>query len=256
MDRTRFHHRLELAAWARCATDGHMTDQKPFVFRFGDFEVREREFLLIKAREPVPLEPKAFRVLIFLLRNPGRLIKKDEILNAVWEDCSVSDNSLTRSIATIRRLLGDDSRNPRYIETLATVGYRFICKVEVSEVSEGAPEMPKSAPDQVANLRRIAALVLLTATLVLIVAGWFYSRSLRNARLTDNDIIVLSDFSNSTDEAVFDDTLKTALDVSLRQSPFLNLLSESDVANTLKLMTLPAGERLTPAVARELCQRT
>ena len=238
------------------ANGGIMTGQKTLVFRFGDFEVREQDFALTRAREPVPVEPKAFRVLLFLLRNPDRLIKKDEILNAVWEDCSVSDNSLTRSIATIRRLLGDDSRKPRYIETLATVGYRFICKVEVSEISDGASEIPKSVPDHAANLRKIAAIVVLTAALVLIVAGWLYIRSVRNRRLTDNDIIVLSDFSNSTGEVVFDDTLKTALDVSLRQSPFLNLLPESDVANTLKLMTLSAGERLTPAVARELCQRT
>jgi hypothetical protein len=139
---------------------------------------------------------------------------------------------------------------------MATVGYRFACKVEVSEVSEGDAEMPKSAAHHVANRTRTATLLLLTVALVLIVAGGFYGRSLRDRRLTDKDSIVLSDFSNSTDEAVFDDALKTALDVSLRQSPFLNLLPESDVANTLKPMTLPAGEKLTPAVARELCERT
>ena len=106
-----------------------MTDHKSFVFRFGEFEVKEREFLLIKAGLAVPVEPKAFRVLLFLLRNPGRLVKKDEILNAVWDDCSVSDNSLTRSIATLRRLLGDDPHEPRYIATVQTVGYRFLCEV-------------------------------------------------------------------------------------------------------------------------------
>jgi len=95
-----------------------VTDLKPFVFRFGEFEVREREFLLFRAGRAVPVEPKAYRVLLFLLQNHGRLVKKDEILNAVWDDCSVSDNSLTRSIATLRRLLGDDSREPHYIATV------------------------------------------------------------------------------------------------------------------------------------------
>jgi DNA-binding winged helix-turn-helix (wHTH) protein/Tol biopolymer transport system component len=108
-------------------------EHKFFVFRFGDFKVSEREFLLVKATEAVPVEPKAFRVLLFLLRNPGRLVSKDEILHAVWDDCSVSDNSLTRSIATLRRLLGDDAREPRYIATVQTVGYRVLCNVEVSE---------------------------------------------------------------------------------------------------------------------------
>ena len=66
---------------------------------------------------------------------------------------------------------------------------------------------------------------------------------------------MLADFANSTGDAVFDDTLKTALNVSLRQSPFLNVLSDSEVAKTFQLMTRPASTKLTPEVARELCQR-
>jgi tetratricopeptide (TPR) repeat protein len=73
--------------------------------------------------------------------------------------------------------------------------------------------------------------------------------------LTEKDTIVIADFSNSTGDAIFDDTLKTALNVSLRQSPFLNVLSDSQVAKTLQEMTRPAGTKLTPEVARELCQR-
>jgi eukaryotic-like serine/threonine-protein kinase len=74
-------------------------------------------------------------------------------------------------------------------------------------------------------------------------------------RLTDKDTIVLADFDNKTDDAIFDDTLKTALNVSLRQSPFLGVLSDEQVAETLKLMTRPADTKPTPAVTRELCQR-
>ena len=89
----------------------------------------------------------------------------------------------------------------------------------------------------------------------LLVAGGLYYRSHRTKRLTEKDTIVLADFANSTGDAVFDDTLKTALNVSLRQSPFLNVLSDSEVAKTLQLMTRPASTKLTPEVARELCQR-
>ena len=67
---------------------------------------------------------------------------------------------------------------------------------------------------------------------------------------------MLADFANTTGDAVFDDTLKTALNVSLRQSPFLNVLSDSKVAKTLKLMTRPPDTKLTPEVAHELCQRS
>jgi len=93
---------------------------------------------------------------------------------------------------------------------------------------------------------------------ILIVAlaagGWLYSSRSAHA-LTDKDTIVLADFANSTGDAVFDDTLKTALNVSLRQSPFLSVLSESEVTKTLQEMTRPVGTKLTPEVARELCQR-
>jgi len=103
--------------------------------------------------------------------------------------------------------------------------------------------------------------VLVPAAVILIavaIGGAFYfrSRSTKAATaLTEKDTIVLTDFANSTGDAVFDDTLKTALSVALNQSPFLNVLSENKVAATLKLMSRPAGTKLTPEVTRELCQR-
>ena len=69
-----------------------MIEHKCFVFTFADVEVREREFCIVKAGEVLPVEPKAFRVLLFLLRSPHRLITKDELLDAVWNDCAVSEN--------------------------------------------------------------------------------------------------------------------------------------------------------------------
>jgi len=114
-----------------------MTKSKSFVFRFGDVEVHEGEFSLTKAGEALPIEPKAFRVLLFLLHNPQKLITKEELLNAVWADAAVTESSLTRSIAKLRRALGDDVREPRYIATVATVGYRLVCEVAVSEDVQG-----------------------------------------------------------------------------------------------------------------------
>jgi DNA-binding winged helix-turn-helix (wHTH) protein/Tol biopolymer transport system component len=115
-----------------------------FVFRFDDVEVREREFSLVKAGKEVTVEPKAFRTLLVLLRNPEKLITKEELLNTVWGDIAVSDGSLTRCIWLLRRLLGDDVNEPRYIATVATVGYRFVCPVEV-EVEEDSPAIPDTA---------------------------------------------------------------------------------------------------------------
>ena len=92
--------------------------------------------------------------------------------------------------------------------------------------------------------------------LVALTAGALYLRSHRAKPLTDKDTVVLADFTNNTGDAVFDDTLRTALTVSLNQSPFLNVLPDSKVAETLKLMARPADTKLTPELARDLCQRS
>jgi len=90
----------------------------------------------------------------------------------------------------------------------------------------------------------------------LAIAGTFYFRMRQHARLlTEKDTIVLADFANSTGDVIFDDTLKTALAVAFRQSPFLNVLSDGEVAKTLKLMTRPADSKLTLDLTRELCLR-
>jgi tetratricopeptide (TPR) repeat protein len=89
------------------------------------------------------------------------------------------------------------------------------------------------------------------------VAGALHFRLGRTTtRPTDKDTIVLCDFDNKTGESVFDDTLKQGLSVQLEQSPFLALVSDRRVNDTLKLMGRPAGDRLTPEVTREVCQRT
>ena len=106
---------------------------------------------------------------------------------------------------------------------------------------------------RVTKLWKSAVPVLLVAFLV--GGGLYYRSRQQGKRLTEKDTIVLADFANSTGDAIFDDTLKTALSVSLRQSPFLNVLSDSEVAKTLQLMTRPTGTKLTPEVARELCLR-
>jgi eukaryotic-like serine/threonine-protein kinase len=103
------------------------------------------------------------------------------------------------------------------------------------------------------GMPRKAIISVALITVALGVGGYLYLH--RPPKLTDRDTIVLGDFSNSTGDPVFDDTLKTALTVSLRQSPFLNVLSDNKVAQTLKLMTRPSDTKLTSDVARELCQR-
>ena len=114
--------------------------------------------------------------------------------------------------------------------------------------------LPK-APARIAwhSVRRLVTLLAAVAIGALVVSGYFQIH--RRPKLTEKDTIVLADFANSTGDPVFDDTLKTALSVALRQSPFLNVLSDDKIGSSLQLMTRPADTKLTPDVARELCQR-
>jgi Tol biopolymer transport system component/DNA-binding winged helix-turn-helix (wHTH) protein len=168
---------------------GNPMEHRSWIFRFADVEVDERNFSVTKAGEALPVEPKVFKVLQFLLHNPSRVVTKDELLDAVWSGTSVSESSLTRSVATLRRLLGDDIHEPRYIGTVPTVGYRFICDVTViedgfpsastvDESRESAAE-PTSAVDQSPppeerhGPQGKRVLVVLAALILLSVAGWF-----------------------------------------------------------------------------------
>jgi eukaryotic-like serine/threonine-protein kinase len=92
------------------------------------------------------------------------------------------------------------------------------------------------------------------AALASLVAGYFYFQ--RTPTLTDKDTIVLADFSNTTGDPVFDGTLRQGLAIQLAQSPFLSLVSEMRIQQVLRLMGQPPDARLTPEIARELCQRT
>jgi eukaryotic-like serine/threonine-protein kinase len=113
------------------------------------------------------------------------------------------------------------------------------------------PRVKSRGPWRVKLAVTLVALTVIAAIITVIL----YYRAHRSAPLTDKDTIVLADFDNTTGDPVFDDTLKTALSVSLNQSPFLNVLSESAVNKTLKQMEKPSDTKLTPEVVRELCQR-
>jgi DNA-binding winged helix-turn-helix (wHTH) protein/Tol biopolymer transport system component len=170
-----------------------MMGSKSFVFRFDDVEVREGEFSLTKAGKVSTVEPKAFRALLFLLRNPQRLVSKEELIHWVWGDTAVGDGSLTRCIWLLRRLLGDDSNQPRYIETVATVGYRFIAKLEVTEDISGEaktlnePDRPSSAGTKVGDSKQLRAWALAVASVLafcLAAAIWYLHRPLQPPRIT------------------------------------------------------------------------
>jgi DNA-binding winged helix-turn-helix (wHTH) protein/Tol biopolymer transport system component len=126
---------------------------KSRIYRFDGVEIDAQNLRVTVGSEIRPLEPKSFRLLLFLVENPGRVLSKEEIMGVVWPDAFVSDNSLARAITQIRKALDDDPKAPRYIETVPSVGYRFLadCKGEERESSETPP-----APEPATPPRRIS----------------------------------------------------------------------------------------------------
>jgi Tol biopolymer transport system component/DNA-binding winged helix-turn-helix (wHTH) protein len=106
-------------------------------YRFDDVKVDVASFRVERAGQPVPLEPKAFDLLVLLIERQGQVVTKQEILDTVWRRTAVTDNALTRIVAHLRKALDDDARAARYIETVPTRGYRWLVPVERDE--GGAP---------------------------------------------------------------------------------------------------------------------
>ena len=117
------------------------------VYRFEEFEFDDANFRLSRDGVPVQMEPKALRLLLYLLENPNRLVRKQELLDYVWPEANVGENALARAVGLLRKALGEDTRVPRFIETVPTLGYRFIAPVTVAGAA--APAYPPADPPRV-----------------------------------------------------------------------------------------------------------
>jgi eukaryotic-like serine/threonine-protein kinase len=249
---------------ARQALPEALPSRRPI--RFGPFELDVVRGELRKRGVKVKLQDQPFQILQLLLEHSGEIVTRDELRNRIWPaDTFVDfDKGLYNAIKKLREALGDEPNFPRYIETVPKRGYRFIAalneSVQGTATAQPGPVLVtdskvaqevKPAPPRLYSWK-----ILVSAAVILVVGAGVWYWHVRLARkLTEKDTIVLADFANSTGDAIFDDTLKTALNISLRQSPFLNVLPDGEVAKTLQLMTLPSSTKLTPEVASELCQR-
>lgn len=157
-----------------------MMIERPLSYQFNNVRVDLQAFKVWREGAPLPLEPKAFEALVFLIEHRNRVVEKNELLDAVWKETFVTPNALTRVIAHLRRMLGDDAKEAKYIETVKTRGYRFIADVlveneEASEknlrisTEENRPLVWRRLPAR--TLTIICASLMLLLTIVL-VAKW------------------------------------------------------------------------------------
>ena len=226
------------------------------IYGFGPFRADSDKQALSRDGQPIALTPKAFQLLIALVRRSNQTVSKDELMQSVWPDTFVEETNLTRNIFALRKALGETEQN-RYIITVQGQGYRFAEEVHVVPEGELSLVAAMSSTVRVKIEERslwlrisVAAVVLLLVCAVTFRRFWPHTTF-----LSEKDTVVLVDFANATGDPVFDGTLRQGMAVQLEQSPFLRLISEQRIRRTLALMGQPDA-RLTGETAQEVCERT
>ena len=107
-----------------------MSSQDNQLYEFGPYVIDARSRILLKDGTTVRLTPKAFDTLLVLVRHASQVVEKEQLLKEVWPDIFVEEGSLSHNIHGLRKALGDDSSEPRYIETIPKRGYRFVAPVK------------------------------------------------------------------------------------------------------------------------------
>ena len=249
-----------------CDRLGRILELQTRFLRFGVFELDVRAGELRKHGIRIKLREQPIQVLVMLLEHPGEVVLREEIRNRLWPDNTVLefDHGINSAVQKLRNALGESGDNPRYIETVARRGYRFLgevqqpAEIESTPRAEPAPpgandpEPPTIAPRR--TLLKYTAAVAVAALALLAAGAWWRQRT--QARpLTDQDVLVLADFTNTTGDTVFDGALRQALSFELEQSSFLKIMDEEEVNQTLQLMERPGDQRITNEIAREICVR-
>jgi DNA-binding winged helix-turn-helix (wHTH) protein/tetratricopeptide (TPR) repeat protein len=243
-----------------------MTIAPKIVYAFGPYRLDPDKERLLRDGQPVPVTPKAFEVLLALVRRSREVVSKDELMRMVWPHTVVEEANLSQSIFMLRKALGDTSGMRHYIVTLPGCGYRFAEPVREITPDDDDGEPSRWQPPAAPVLDRAVvssprgrwryALVLGVALIALLVGASVLVRTYRPTTLAAADPVLVADFVNRTGDPVFDDTLRQGLAVQLQQSPLLSLISQDRIQQTLRMMDRPADVPLTPALAREICERT
>jgi DNA-binding winged helix-turn-helix (wHTH) protein/tetratricopeptide (TPR) repeat protein len=202
----------------------------------------------------LPIEPKAMDVLLCLAAHPGEVLAREQIRREVWQGTHVGEDALTYTISELRKALGDRAKDPQFIQTIPRRGYRLIAPVSrPADTPSGSEANHTEFPRDRIRWRTV---LLGTAGFLAVVTVAFSLWHLRGSpALTTSDSVILTDFANSTGDPVFDDALRQALAIHLKQSPFLNIFPEEQARETLPYMGRSPQEPLTKEVCREICQR-
>lgn len=230
----------------------------PNRIRFGLFELDLENHELRHAGIRCRLQPQPFKVLATLVSSANSVVTREQLRHELWGDDTFVDfeQGLNYCIRQIRTVLSDDAQSPHYIETIPRRGYRFIARVEDLGSDQQTEEKPE-AKTRFAMLRRRWKWVLAACVLVVMIGTGVIGgiRSANRPLLTEKDYILITEFSNQTGDPLFDATLRKAVSIDLGQSPYLNIVGDEKIRQTLGLMGRAADTHVTPEIGREICQR-
>ena len=230
-----------------------------WIYRFGDVEVEPAAHRITRAGADLAVEPKAFAVLAALLEQAGKALERDDLLDRVWGHRHVTPGVLNRVVAQLRKALGDDAEHPRYIQTLHSLGYRFIADVQrVSAslpqpslgVGEAAPaalaESEATVPPLVGSKRRKWLLPAAVVALAVAAAfAWFRPERSQVRPAASIAILPFTSLSSSKDDRYFAEGLAVEMHDALAGVKGLKVAARMSPATTIRGEDAKAiGERL------------
>jgi TolB-like protein/DNA-binding winged helix-turn-helix (wHTH) protein/Tfp pilus assembly protein PilF len=228
-----------------------MAKAEKHLYEFGPYRLDSVERLLIRGEETIPLTPKAIDTLLVLVANSGRVLERDELMKSVWPDTFVEDGALARNISALRKALGDDNEDFRYIETIPKRGYRFVAPVKDLSASPPPTSSDKTEGNRRKRIWRVAWVVL---AVVLILAGplaylWFHRMFPRYGAPSISSLAVLplDNPSNDPAQEYFADGMTEELINSLAKIEALKVISRTSAMTYKGVKNKPL-----PVIAREL----
>ena len=242
-------------------------DSNGHVYAFEDFELRTETCELFRSGRPSGLALKPTRLLLYLIEHRERTVPKEELLRAVWPGSYISESAFNTTIGQIRHAMRGDGDAQGLIRTFRGRGYRF-----VGAVAESTPEEAAEAAEagqrllEPSQARRHVRLGLAVAgglaliVLIAAVVSWYQATEaprdpMQVLAFEERDWVLISDFENRTGEELFDETLELALERTLVNSRFVNVVPRQRIQDTLRLMKQPLDARIDVSLGREICLR-
>lgn len=229
-----------------------MDDTNGGIYQFGEFVLEAREHRLTGGSGEIRLRPKSFMTLLYLVQRHGQLVKKEELLEQVWAGTFVTESVAFQCIHDVRMALGDDSEQPRYIQTIPRVGYRFTG--EVTEVfspdrAEGwdPGHLFSSLKGKPGTVWTISLLVLVSMAIVA-VASWLFLgvSEIQPGEIDSVAVLPFDNLSNDPNQDYFAEGITDALITELAKLHALRVISRQSV------MQFKRSQKTLPEIAREL----